>query len=78
MSDDRPENDPVVELARVVMRTQGHSMALYEILSELVLRVARGQPDPSEFLKGMYNTILDRVPAETAAKTAHGDEQEVL
>jgi hypothetical protein len=60
-------------LIDVVVQTQGSGQAVYHILMELVLRIARTQPDPSAFLKSMFESIsakIDQIPDETAKKRA--------
>jgi hypothetical protein len=60
------------------LQTQGSAHAVYHILLELVIRLARGQPDPAGFLKSMYEAIsakLDQTPSETEVKRAHAAER---
>jgi hypothetical protein len=57
----------------------GH--AVYHILLELVIRIARTQPDPSAFLKSMFESVsakIDQTPDETAKKRAHAQERLTL
>ncbi len=64
-------------LIDAVVQIQGSGQAVYHILMELVLRVARTQPDPSAFLKSMFESVsakVDQVPDETAKKRAHAEE----
>jgi hypothetical protein len=68
-------------LIDVVVQTQGSGQAVYHILMELVLRIARTQPDPSAFLKSMFESIsakIDQIPDETAKKRAHAEERLTL
>lgn len=64
-------------LIDAVVQIQGSGQAVYHILMELVLRVARTQPDPSALLKSMFESVsakVDQVPDETAKKRAHAEE----
>jgi hypothetical protein len=68
-------------LIDAVVQTQGSGQAVYHILMELVLRIARTQPDPSDFLKGMFESVsakIDQIPDETAKKRAHSEERLTL
>ena len=68
-------------LIDVVVQTQGSGQAVYHILMELVLRIARTQPDPSAFLKSMFESVsakIDQIPDETAKKRAHAEERLTL
>ena len=68
-------------LIDAVVQTQGSGKAVYHILMELVLRIARTQPDPSAFLKSMFESIsakIDQIPDETAKKRAHAEERLTL
>ena len=63
-------------LIDAVVQTQGSGQAVYHILMELVLRIARTQPDPSAFLKSMFESVsakIDKTPDETAQKRAHAE-----
>ena len=78
---DTEDNRPFKLLADAVFQTQGTGLAVYHILLELVMCVARAQPDPSGFLKGMYEAIsakLDQTPFETEKKAASAWERETL
>jgi hypothetical protein len=62
-------------------QTQGSGLAVYHILLELVARLANTQPDPSGFLKSMYETIsakIDQNPLEVQQKAASGYERETI
>jgi hypothetical protein len=64
-----------------VVQAQGSGQAVYHILMELVLRIARTQPDPSVFLKSVFEAVsakIDQVPDETAKKRAHAEERLTL
>ena len=68
-------------LIDAVVQTQGGGHAVYHILLELVIRIARTQPDPSAFLKSMFESIsakIDQIPDETAKKRAHAEERLTL
>jgi hypothetical protein len=68
-------------LIDAVAQAQGSGQAVYHILMELVLRIARTQPDPSAFLKSMFESIsakIDQIPDETAKKRAHAEERLTL
>jgi hypothetical protein len=71
------DEDAFELLVDSVSQTQGTGLAVYHILMELVLRIARGQPDPSSFLKSMFESIsakIDQTPFETEKKRAHAEE----
>jgi hypothetical protein len=75
------EEDPFTSLVDAVSQTQGISFAVYHILMELVIRLAQTQPDPSAFLKSMFESVsakLDQTPSETAKKLADGEEMLTL
>jgi hypothetical protein len=64
-------------LIDAVVQTQGSNLAVYHILMELVIRIARSQPDPSAFLKSMFESIsakMDQTSDATAEKRAHAEE----
>jgi hypothetical protein len=68
-------------LIDAVVQTQGGSQAVYHILMELVLWIARTQPDPSGFLKAMFESVsakIDQIPEEAAKKRAHAEERLTL
>jgi hypothetical protein len=74
-------DDPFVALTEAFIYTQGSGFAVYHILVELVIRLAAGQPDPSGFLKSMYESIsakLDQTPLETEQKRASAAMRETL
>jgi hypothetical protein len=75
------DDDPFKSVIDILAQTQGTSMAVYDILLEVVMRIASAQPDPSAFLKSMYEAIsakLDQTPLETEKKAASGHEREAL
>jgi hypothetical protein len=60
--------------------TQGTSFALYHILMELVMRLAKTQSDPQAFIKDMFESISakrDQAPLRQE-KTAEADIRETL
>jgi hypothetical protein len=64
-------------LIDAVVQNQGSGHAVYHILMELVIRISRTQPDPSAFLKSMFESVsakIDQTPDETAKKRAHAEE----
>jgi hypothetical protein len=75
------DHDDMKLLIDGVVQAQGSGQAVYHILMELVLRIARTQPDPSAFLKSMFEAVsakIDQVPDETAKKRAHAEERLTL
>jgi hypothetical protein len=68
-------------LIDAVVQIQGSGQAVYHILMELVIRLARTQPDPSAFLKSMFEAVsakIDQVSDETAKNRAHAEERLTL
>jgi len=75
------DNEDMKLLIDAVVQTQGSGHAVYHILMELVLRIARTQPDPSGFLKSMFASVsakIDQVCDETAKTRAHAEERLTL
>jgi hypothetical protein len=68
-------------LVDALINTQGTGLAVYHILLELVIRMAQIQPDPSVFIKSMYESVsakIDQIPLETQKKRASDAERETL
>jgi hypothetical protein len=75
------DQDEMKLLIDAVVQTQGSGQAVYHILMELVLRIARTQPDPSAFLKSMFEAVsanIDQIPDEAAKKRAQAEERLTL
>jgi hypothetical protein len=79
--DDYEGDDPFAMVVETLATVQGSGLATYHILLELVIGVARAQPNPSAFIKGMYESVsakLDQTPLEMATKRASSEERETL
>jgi hypothetical protein len=80
-NEDDEDDDPIIEIAKALAQNQGSTQALYHIMLELFTQITFAQPDPSQFVKKMYEAIsakLDQTPPETAAKIAHGHELDTI
>jgi hypothetical protein len=64
-----------------IITAQGTSFALYHILLELTMRFAETQPDPSDFVKSMFEAVmrkLDQGDLQVQKKESNAWERETI